>query len=282
MSDVPRIGLFSVNSYACSRPQTASRIARLAEEVGLESIWAGEHVVLPDPRVPPSPMEPGDPILEPLVALAFLAGQTTRLRLGTGIVILPQRNPLVLAKAVASLDVLSGGRLLLGIGAGYLEPEMTAIGVSIHERGARTDEYLAAMRSLWYDARPHHEGRFARFEGVQAGPRPGRVPIIVGGHSSGAFRRAVEQGDGWYGFGLDLAETDRHLAALREVGTRLERPAELGRLEITITPSATPDRAEARRFAELGVDRLVVQPGRELDEEALVAFVSEVGEALGG
>lgn len=258
-------------------------MARLAEEAGFESLWVGEHVVLPEPRVAPSPMEPGDPILEPLVSLAFLAGQTERLLLGTGIVILPQRNPVVLAKAVASLDVLSGGRLLFGIGAGYLEPEMTAIGVSIHERGGRTDEYLAAMRSLWYEPQPRFEGRFARFEGVQAHPRPThRVPIIVGGHTPAAFRRTVEQGDGWYGFGLDLDGTARHLEGLRAAAARYERPAELGPVEVTITPAATPDRAEARRFAELGVDRLVVQPGRELDEEGLVAFVSQVGESLGG
>lgn len=282
MDGVLRIGLFSVNSYICSRPATASRIARLAEEAGFESLWAGEHVVLPDPRVAPSPMEPGDPILEPLVSLAFLAGQTRSLRLGTGIVILPQRNPVVLAKAVASLDVLSGGRLLLGIGVGYLEPELAALGVSMHERGARTDEYLAAMRSLWYDAKPGYEGRFVRFAGVQASPRPGRVPIVVGGHSPGAFRRAVEQGHGWYGWGLDLARTAACVQALHAAGERYQRPAELGRLEVTVTPNATPDRAEARRFAALGVDRLVVQPSRDLDEEGLARFVSRVGDALPG
>src|SRR5437016_10566480 len=121
MPDHMSFGLFSMNLYACSRPATAVRIARLAESAGFDSLWAGEHVVLPDPRVAPSPMEPSDPILDPLVALSFLAAHTSAVKLGTGIIILPQRNPLILAKQVASIDVLSEGRLMLGIGAGYLE-----------------------------------------------------------------------------------------------------------------------------------------------------------------
>src|SRR5256884_9766821 len=111
------IALFSVNSGACADPDVAAEFARTAEELGYESLWCGEHVVLPDPRVPPSPMEPEEPILDPLVALTFLAAQTSPIRLGTGIVILPQRSPLVLAKKVASLDALSGGRLILRIRA---------------------------------------------------------------------------------------------------------------------------------------------------------------------
>jgi probable F420-dependent oxidoreductase len=282
MSEGLRLGLFSVNSYACGRPETAARVARQAEAAGFDSLWAGEHVVLPDPRVPPSPMEPGEPILDPLVSLAFLAAHTTTVLLGTGVVILPQRNPLVLAKQVASLDAVSGGRLILGIGAGYLEPELSAIGVPMSERGARTDEYLAAMRELWYAERPAYEGRFVRFSGVQAHPRPRAVPIVVGGHSPAAHRRAVEQGHGWYGFGLDLAATAAQVDGLREAMNRYERPAELGDLEISVTPRGTPDRETAARFAELGVHRLILLPRRERDETALVDYVARTGEALLG
>jgi probable F420-dependent oxidoreductase len=278
-----KVGLFSVNSYACSRSATAARIARQAQSCGFDSLWAGEHVVLPDPRVAPSPMEPGEPILDPLVSLAFLAAHTTTVLLGTGIVILPQRNPLVLAKQVASLDAVSEGRLILGIGAGYLEPELTAIGVPMSERGARTDEYLAAMRQLWYAERPAHEGRFVRFSGVQANPRPGRrVPIVVGGHTPAAHRRAVEQGDGWYGFSLDEAATAAQVEGLREAAARYERPPELGELEISVTPRGTPDRETAERLAELGVHRLILLPRRELDEAGLVEYVSRSAEMLLG
>jgi probable F420-dependent oxidoreductase len=282
MSDGLRFGLFSVNSFASSRPSTATRVARLAESAGFDSLWAGEHVVLPDPRVPPSPMEADEPILDPLVSLAFLAAQTTTVLLGTGVVILPQRNPLVLAKQVASLDAVSGGRLLLGIGAGYLEPELHAIGVPMSERGGRTDEFLAAMRELWYADRPAYEGRFVRFSGVRAHPRPRRVPIVVGGHTPAAHRRAVEQGHGWYGFGLDLETTAVQVEGLREAAARCERPADLGELEISVTPRGTPDRETAARFAELGVDRLILLPRWALDEAGLVAYVSRAGETLVG
>ncbi len=283
MSDGLRFGLFAVNSYACSRPATAARVARLAEVAGFESLWAGEHVVLPDPRVPPSPMEPDAPILDPLVALSFLAGHTTAVKLGTGIVILPQRNPVVLAKQVASLAALLDGRLILGIGAGYLEPEMRAIGVPFGERGRRTDEYLAAMRQLWSAERPAYEGRFVSFGGIQAYPRPsGPVPIVVGGHTDAALRRAVEQGHGWYGFALDVERTAACVAGLREAAARYERPAELGELAISVTPQRTPDVEAAARFADLGVHRLILHPRSDLDEAGLVDYVTRAGETLIG
>jgi probable F420-dependent oxidoreductase len=282
MPDSLKFGLFSTNAYACCRPATAARVARLAESAGFDSLWGGEHIVLPDPRVPPSPMEPTEPILDPLVSLAFLAAHTERVLLGTGIVILPQRSPLVLAKQVASLDALSGGRLVLGIGVGYLEPELKALGVPYSERGARTDEYLAAMRSVWFDDRPAYEGRFVRFSGVQAYPRPNRLPVVVGGRTPGAFRRAVEQGSGWYGFALDVAGTAECLEGLRAAAARYERPAGLDDLEISVTPRGTPDRETAERYAELGVRRLIVMPRKEADEDALAAYVTRVGETLVG
>src|ERR671915_752205 len=161
----PTIGLFAINSHACASPGAAARIAALAERLGHDSLWAGEHVVVPSPRVEPSPMEPDEPILDPLVALAHVAAHTERVKLGTGVIVLPQRNPLVLAKQVASLDVLSGGRLIVGIGVAYLEPEMRAIGVPMEGRGTRADEYLAAMRALWEEEAPSYSGRYVDFEG---------------------------------------------------------------------------------------------------------------------
>ena len=123
-----RLGLVHINMGPMSQPDALAEAARAAEAAGFDSVWAGEHVVLPDPQVPPSPMRPQDPALDPLLALAWAAARTTTIRLATGIVILPQRNPVVLAKQVASLDVLSGGRVIFGIGAGYLEPEFRAVG----------------------------------------------------------------------------------------------------------------------------------------------------------
>jgi probable F420-dependent oxidoreductase len=268
----PTIGLFAVNSHACADPRTAVRIAQLAESLGYDSLWAGEHVVVPSPRVDPSPMEPGEPMLDPLVALAHLAAHTERIRLGTGLIVLPQRNPLVLAKQVASLDVLSGGRLILGIGVGYLEPEMTAIGVPMEGRGARSDEYLAAMRSLWEDEAPAFHGRFADFEGVDAHPRPVQrpLPVVVGGHSAPAFRRAARDADGWYGWLVGLRAMADHRAALAaaiEAAGR-ERP-----LHLSITPSRRLDPETVAAYAELGVERLIVVPPPDLAAAEAAAFV---------
>jgi probable F420-dependent oxidoreductase len=279
-----KLGFFGIGSGPCADPAVAVRVARAAEDAGLESLWTGEHVVLPDPRVPPSPAPPDFPMLHPSTALAYLAAHTERVRLGTGIVILPQRNPLVLAKELASLDVLSRGRLIFGVGAGYLRPEFDALGVPFERRGARTDEYIDAIRALWTQERPSFAGRFVSFAGVQARPRPVQQPppIAIGGRSPAAFERAVRRGDGWYGFFVDLDATRRCVAGLREAAKRVERPAALGALEISVTPPPGPlSRDTLRRYADLGVQR-VIGMSLEREGDALVRFVSELGRALGG
>ena len=278
------LGLVHVNMGAMSRPEPLVAAVRRAEEAGFDSAWAGEHIVLPDPQVPPSPMAPQDPALDPLYALTWAAAHTTTLRLTTGIVILPQRNPVVLAKEVASLDVLSGGRVALGIGAGYLEPEFRAVGANYDERGAVTDEYLDVLHTLWYDEHPEYHGRFADFAGVDAHPRPVQrpIPIVVGGHRPPAYRRAVARGHGWYGYGLAPEDATASIAALRTAADRVERPDELGELEISVTPRGrlTPERVAA--FAAAGVDRLVVLARPGVDDpleviDAAVAAVAAVG-----
>jgi probable F420-dependent oxidoreductase len=268
----PTIGLFAINSHACASPEAATRIAALAERLGYDSLWAGEHVVVPSPRVDPSPMEPDEPILDPLVALAHVAAHTERIKLGTGVIILPQRNPLVLAKQMASLDVLCGGRLIVGIGVAYLEPEMRAIGVPMEGRGARADEYLAAMRALWEEEAPSFSGRYVDFEAVDAHPRPVQrpLPVVVGGHTRAAHRRAARSADGWYGFmmGLRAMAEQRELmrAAIEETGR--ERP-----LHVSVTPARRLDEENVRAYAELGVERLIAAPPVGLSLEQLVEFV---------
>jgi probable F420-dependent oxidoreductase len=274
-----KFGLFSMNSHACSYPETAVRIAKLAEAASFESLWAGEHVVLPDPRTPELRMAPEERILDPVVALAYLAAHTQRVRLGTGIIILPQRNPLVLAKELASLDTLSGGRLFCGIGVGYVEAEMRAIGVPFAERGARTDEYLAAMRAIWTQPKPAYHGRFVSFDHIQAHPQR-NIPIVIGGHTPAAYRRAVEQGNGWYGFALDLSDTARCVTQLQEALQRYERPTDLGELEISVTPSVPLTQEIVRQFADLGVHRLIIMPSRRFNESQLEDFVTHMGETV--
>ena len=257
-----KLGLFAINMGASATPEGVVATVRAAEAAGFDSVWAGEHVILPDPQVPPSPMAPQDPALDPLLALAWAAAHSTTLRLATGIVILPQRNPVVLAKQVASLDWLSNGRVTLGIGVGYLEPEFRAIGADYENRGAVTDEYLDAMHHLWYDEHPEFHGRFADFAGVDAYPRPVQrpIPIVIGGHTKRAYRRAVARGQGWYGFAMTPETAADSLAGLRAAASEVERPTELGPLEITATPRGRITTETAAAFAELGVDRLVPFP----------------------
>jgi probable F420-dependent oxidoreductase len=283
-----KFGLFSMNSYACSYPETAAEIAQLVESAGFESLWAGEHVVLPDPMVSPPGMAPGDRILDPLIALTYLAAHTRRVLLGTGIIILPQRHPLVLAKALASLDELSGGRLIFGVGAGYLEPEFRALGIPFRDRGARTNDYLAAIRAIWTQREPAYHGRFLSFEHVQAHPRPQRrIPVVVGGHTRYAYRRAVEQADGWYGFDVGFEGATRYLpdclAGIADALQRYSRPQGLGQLEISITPppgAITLDRA--RQYADLGVDRLIIWPTDGTSAADLRVLVSQMGDTVIG
>jgi probable F420-dependent oxidoreductase len=265
-----KLGLFSMNMGARSEPDGLVAAAQAAEAAGFDSVWAGEHVVLPDPQVPPSPMAPQDPALDPLLALTWAAAATATVKLATGIVILPQRNPVVLAKQLATLDVLSRGRLLFGIGVGYLEPEFRAIGANFPDRGAVTDEFLEAMSHLWYDERPSYQGRFVSFSGVDAHPRPVQpaIPIVVGGHSPTAYRRAVARGHGWYGFALTPEAASECVEGLRVAARTVARPADMEALEITVSPRGRLTKEAATAFAEAGVHRLVVLPRAEADGAA--------------
>jgi probable F420-dependent oxidoreductase len=220
-----------------------------------------------------------------LVHLAYVAAVTTTLELGTGIIILPQRNPVVLAKQAASLDVLSAGRLILGVGAGYLEPEMTAIGVSLKERGSRTDDYLDVMAALWNDPAPEHHGRYFDFAGIDAHPRPvqkGGPRIVIGGRSPAALERAVSRAHGWYGFWLKPDATKTCLDGLRAAADRVERPAHLGPLEISITPQGLVSAETLAEYEALGVDRLVVYPLPIDDENEIGVALEKQAALIGG
>lgn len=277
-----KFGLYGINVGPCADPETSARVARAAEDAGFDSVWTAEHVVLPDPQVPPSPVGPREKLLAPVASLAFLAAHTRRLQLATGIIILPQRNPVVLAKDLASVDVLSGGRLVFGVGAGYLEPEFRAIGADFENRGARTDEYLEAILALWTGDPPAYRGETVSFSGIDAHPRPVRKPhppIVVGGYSPPAFRRARRFGSGWYGFlrTPEMVEADRK--GLERAAGEADRDPALGELEISVTPPPGLDADTAARYADLGVHRLVLLLIARSGDE-LVRRVEEAGESL--
>jgi probable F420-dependent oxidoreductase len=269
------MGVQGLNMGDSIAPAETLRLARLVESLGYRSWWAAEHVVLPSPRVDPSPSEPDTPLLDPLVNLSFVAAATTRLELGTGIVILPQRNPVVLAKQVASLDVLSGGRFTLGVGAGYLHQEFAAVGVPFAGRGARTDEYIDAMRALWHSPAPSFSGKHVSFSDVDAHPRPANARIAVGGASDAALRRALTRGNAWIGVG-NAEETAENLKRLRRLSAITERPDELGALEIHVVATAALDASVVRQYEDLGVDQLLVFPS-SVDlplDEALASLIA--------
>jgi probable F420-dependent oxidoreductase len=253
------MGVQGLNTGDAISPAETRRLATLVESLGYRSWWAVEHVVLPSPRVDPSPAEPDNPMLDPLVGLGFVAGVTSRLELGTGIVILPQRNPVVLAKQVASLDVLSGGRFTLGVGTGYVPQEFAAVGVPFADRGRRTDEYIDAMRALWHSPEPAFDGKYVSFSGVDAHPRPTNAKIAVGGASDAALRRALTRGNAWIGIGTP-EETAANLRRLRRLSAITERSDELGALEIDIVATTALDASVVRQYEDLGVDQLIVYP----------------------
>jgi probable F420-dependent oxidoreductase len=239
------------------------------EERGFESVWLPEHVVLFDdyesryPYAPdgkfPGGAESG--LLEPLTALTYIAAVTEALRLGTGICLVPQRNPVYTAKQVADLDVLSGGRVEFGVGVGWLQEEFAAVAMPFAHRGARADDHLAVMRSLWSDDASAYEGTHYTLPECRMYPKPAQrphPPIHVGGESDAAMRRAARVGQGWYGFDRAPDDVPEALARLDPI------LAEEGRsrgddFAVTVCPYGKPiDRSDVERYAELGVDRLIV------------------------
>ncbi|HEU5349914.1 MAG TPA: TIGR03619 family F420-dependent LLM class oxidoreductase [Ktedonobacterales bacterium] len=277
MAESLKIALFGLHWYEDTDPEAIARQAQRAEAAGFEALWVGDHIALP---------EEGDdePRLEALIALTYLAAVTQQIRLGIGVIVLPQRQPVLLAKQLTSIDILSHGRLSVGIGVGHIAAEMEALGASFAERGARTNEYLAAMRTLWRESASSFAGQFVAFDGVVEHPQPVQrpnPPIIIGGHAPSSYRRAIQSGNGWYGWELDLAETAQALAQLREAATRYPRPPELGPLDISITPRGMIDLETARRYAELGVHRLVFLPAA-MTAAAIDETIARVAETLIG
>jgi probable F420-dependent oxidoreductase len=252
-----KIGL----SFFPVRPSFLLPIAQRADELGYDSVWISEHLVFPsevasrypyDPAV--GPPSPSTPLFDPLLTLAHLAALTQRIQLGTAVYVLPLRHPVVAAKLAATLDVLSGGRAILGVGAGWLEEEFDVIGAPWDHRGSRMEESLQIMRRLWTEPRVAHQGDFYSFDEVGFEPKPARapVPILIGGETPAALGRAARCGDGWIG----LRHTPESAAArVRELGAMRasDRP-----LEISVESETVPSPDDMRRFADAGVSRLIL------------------------
>lgn len=272
-------------------PRAAVAMAQAAEAAGFESVWCPEHVVVavgegatpyggsPDGTMDRLWRRGGIP--DPLIWLAYVAAHTSSIRLGTNVVVLPEHQPVVLAKSVATLDVMSGGRVELGIGVGELPEEYAAVGMSFSNRGRRMDESVDAIRALWSQEVATYHGRYVAFDDVRCDPSPvrGTVPLHIGGASPAAIGRAARLGDGyfpWVGPGLDLHDTLRHaIGAVRDEATRLGRDP--SGIEITVGGARTV--AEAEQLAALGADRLVIAV-RGRDGEAVRDELATFGDTV--
>jgi probable F420-dependent oxidoreductase len=264
-----KIGVSLLNNWGIEDAQAMVGLAERAEALGFDSVWVHDHVFNVGhvfDRIG------GRPYYEPLTLLSFVAARTTRVRLGTSVLVLPYHNPIRLAKAAATLDVLSGGRLILGVGVGAIENEMEAMGSPFKERGAFTNEAITVMRTLWAEDDPRFVGVYSRFAGMKFSPKPLQkpIPIVIGGVSGAAIRRAARLGNGWQPLGLLPDALGQGMAALREECRACGRDAASVPVSIAMSITASTPRRHAlgteaaeiarnaKAYAALGVETLVI------------------------
>jgi probable F420-dependent oxidoreductase len=261
-----KFGLAFANIITFAEREGLVRLGRGAEAAGFESVWTVEHVVYPEGYGSTYPYDPSGkmmmaadtPLPDPLLWLAFVAAATETLRLGTGILILPQRNPVVLAKEVATLDHLSGGRVELGVGVGWLKEEFDALGVPFEGRGARTEEHIAVMRALWDGDHADFDGDLFSFTDISSNPKPtnGRVPIHIGGHTRVAAERAGRIGDGFFPGRGDIGEL---IDIVRQTAADAGRDPAAIEISYGSEELMGPGAADAaQELAAVGVDRAIV------------------------
>jgi probable F420-dependent oxidoreductase len=262
-------------------PDGVAAKAQSAEELGFESLWRGEHLLLPDSFASRYPYNselrnerdrkrfpPTTPLLDPLILFAYIAQATTTIRLATGIFVLPLRDPIPVARAVQTLDIVSGGRFTFGIGIGWLEEEFDLIGRSFRGRGSVTDEAICLLKTLWTDVAPEFTGEHFELSGARFEPKPVQKPhppIVCGGESPAALRRAARFCNGWYGHRKvpeEAAETVRKLDLLRN---EFQRQTES--FEVTVRVYSDVELDQVRRLEEVGVDRVVLEIGGLTDLE---------------
>ncbi|MET0147097.1 MAG: TIGR03619 family F420-dependent LLM class oxidoreductase [Ilumatobacteraceae bacterium] len=258
-----RVGLMFANGAQGAEPEHAAALAIAAEAAGYESLWAVQHVVMPVAHASEYPYSgsgtvPGGqaiPIPDPLVWLAWAGALTSRILLGTGIIVLPQQHPLVVAKQVATLDRLTGGRVILGVGAGWLREEYDALDADFDSRGPRMDEHIEVLRRAWSPGPTAFTGRHVTFDPVHVEPTPAhRVPIHIGGHSPAAARRAGRLADGFFPLSCQGERLTQLVSTVRDAAVAAGRDADA--IEITADAPRTEEDADAQAAA--GVSRIVV------------------------
>ena len=265
------IGVFATFMSPIGTPEVIGDFAQRAEDAGLDALWMGEHVVLfdemefgyPGTADGKVPVPQGGGLLDTVGTFGYVAACTKRIRLGTGVTLIPQRNPVYTAKEFATLDWLSKGRMDLGIGVGWCKEEVEACGYTFEDRGARCDEFLDVMKLLWTEREATYDGQHVNISKARMDPKPVQtphVPIVVGGHKKRSLRRAAQYGNGWYGFRLTPEQLKPILEQLDLALEKEGRSREGYRIFVTPTDE---DEATIAQFAELGVDQLVLQLGSQ-------------------
>ena len=281
-----KIGFFAVGIGATVEPEVLREVAIAAERLGFATIWAPEHVVLVEQYASKYPYSSGQfpgptdiPIADPFTTLAYAAACTSTIRLGTGICLVPEHNPVVLAKTAATLDRLSGGRFILGAGVGWLAEEFAALGIPFERRGARTREYIDVMRRLWTEKTSSHAGEFVNFTGVLSYPKPVSatgIPVWFGGESNAALRRVAEYGDGWVGFKVLPTEAGGKIRRIEELlAANGRRRSDVTLAVSPYTDPITPD--DLTRYRDAGVDEVeLLLHGRPRSEAQVIAGLEQL------
>ncbi len=277
-----RIGLHALGIGQGAYPEVIRAVARSADTAGFATLWSGEHVVMVDRPDSPYPYASDGRIavpsdadwLDPFITLSFAAAVTSRIRLGTGVLLLPEHNPLLVAKQAASLDVLSCGRFALGVGIGWSSEEFVALGIPFEGRARRTREYVEVMRTLWRSDPSSHDGEFVRFDRVRSYPKPHlrpAIPVVLGGTSDAALARVAEYGDGWYGFNLAVDEVGERIDVLARLCRQRNRDPATVDIAVS-TRDGTPRDLDG--LGQLGVDELVVVEAPPDDPVAAAGWVT--------
>lgn len=262
-----KIGFFAIGIGPLTQPELVKTVAVTTDRLGFSTLWAPEHVVLLAEYASHYPYSAGEfpmpvetPFGDPFTTLTYAAALTSKIRLATGICLVPEHNPLVLAKTVATADRLSDGRLILGTGIGWLAEEFEAIGIPWERRAHRTREYIEAMRLLWSSEQSSYSGEFVNFHGVLSYPKPardGRVPVWFGGESGPALRRVAEYGDGWIGFNLAPDEAAAKIKRIEELLKANGRKR--SEVELEVSPYNKPMKPDdLKRYRDAGADEVAL------------------------
>ncbi|CAM4278986.1 Pyrimidine monooxygenase RutA [Mycobacterium basiliense] len=282
-----QLGLHALGIGVGADRAVIDAVASAADEAGFATLWAGEHVVMVDRPTSRYPYSDDGAIavpadadwLDPMITLGFAAAASSRIEVATGVLLLPEHNPVVVAKQSASLDRLSGGRLTLGVGIGWAREEFAALGVPFEQRAARTTEYVAAMRTLWREDVASFTGKFVAFDSVRVNPKPVRdrhLPVMVGGNSDAALARVAAWGDGWYGFNLDgVAGVCERVGTLERLCAESGRDRQELRLSVALR---NPQASDVAVLANLGVDELVLVESPPEDADAVAHWASALAD----